>query len=80
MLLQLITRQAEAGHAQTITPFPGHISLRRNAPGAIQRQLAIAFNQHAEQAVFQHVKTEQVTFVDQQLNAIGILTGQRPIF
>lgn len=77
---QLIARQAETGDAEPIAPLPRHIVLRRDAPGAIQRQLALTFDQHAEQTVFQHVQAETVTFIDQQLDVVGMLRRQRPIF
>lgn len=77
LLAQLIARQAEAGDAEPIAPLPGHILLRRDAPGAIQRQLALTLDQHAEQIVFQHVQAETVAFIDQQLNVVGMLRRQR---
>ncbi len=80
LLAQLIARQAETGDAEPIAPLPGHILLRRDAPGAIQRQPALTFDQHAEQIVFQHVQAETVAFIDQQLNVVGMLRRQRPVF
>ena len=80
MLLQVVTRQAETGDAQPVAPFPWHVGLWRNAPGAIQRQLSAALDQHATQVVFQHVQAKQMAFIDQQFNTIGILSCQRPVF
>ena len=77
---QLIARQAETGDAEPIAPLPGHIVLRRDAPGAIQRQPALTFDQHAEQTVFQHVQAETVAFIDQQLDVVRMLRRQCPIF
>ncbi len=55
-LLRLLL-QGKGGQRKTfqrfaVAPLPGHILLRGNAPGAVQRQFPVAFQQHAHQAVF----------------------------
>ena len=76
---QLIARQAETGDAEPIAPLRGTSSCGAML-GAIQRQPALTFDQHAEQIVFQHVQAETVAFIDQQLNVVGMLRRQRPVF
>ncbi|MNB90651.1 hypothetical protein D3C75_377110 [compost metagenome] len=72
-LVRVGQRPGGAGKAAKIftrTAFPRHIFLRSNAPGFIQRQLAFALNQHAEQILFQHIHAQAVLIIDQQFQMV----------
>lgn len=74
-----VPRQRKAIQRLTIPPLPGHVADRGNAPGAVQRQLTVALQQHAHQLILQHVKPQEVTIFDLEFNKVIGLLMQRPV-
>src|SRR5690606_28444755 len=73
-------RAGEAADIVTTAAFPRYVLFRRDAPGAVQRQLAFTFDQHAEQILFQHIQAQAVLVIHQQFQMIRRLRIDGPGF
>ncbi|MNE60911.1 hypothetical protein D3C80_1560880 [compost metagenome] len=63
-------RAAKSAEIFTMPTFPRNVLFWRNAPGFLQRQLAFALNQHAEQILFQHIQIQVMLRINQQFQMI----------